>query len=486
MRLLAAVLLLPVTLGAQEVVLREAGPPAIAAVVRDAIARPYRLQAGSGPVVFARDSTIPMSLVVLGRPTYLASRVLGDVVVIGGDLFLRPGSEVRGRAVAIGGTVSRSALGQVFGDVRSYRDETYAISETGPPYELRYHDRRVAAPPLFQLAGLQGLLMPAYDRVNGLSLPVGARVTAGIVELEPSLAYRSRLGVVDPRLVARVGAGRALWLEADVARSTRTNDAWIYDDLLNSALMLGLGHDTRNYFRAEGGTARLVGRVQRATYSLEPFVGGRYEKVSPISTGSVWSILGRKSIEDAARPNPLVEPGTIGSALGGAELTYKAGLVTGRLAALAEQSVRTPAATSSFRQLTLHGAIGFPTFGTHDLRIEGHAVATSGDTVPAARFAYLGGSGTLTMLDLLEQGGSQLLFLDSRYRIPIDRIVLPLVGSPSITFRHQMGAAGIGSLPRLEQAVGAGLAVKMLRLDFMRDVTGERGSKVGFGVSISG
>jgi hypothetical protein len=489
MRRLLAAVLLPLPLGAQDVVLREAGPPALAAIVRDAIDHPHRLHAGSGRIEFARDSTIPTSLVVLGRPTYVASRVRGDVLVIGGDLFLRPGSEITGRAIAIGGTVARTTLGQVGGSVESFRDDTYLISASGPPYQLDYRNQRVGAPPLFQLAGLQGLLMPSYTRVDGLSLPVGALVTLGerLVELEPRLTYRSRLGVVDPGVAIRVGVDRPLRFEADVARSTRTNDDWIYSDLLNSALMLGVGRDTRNYFRADGGTARLIAMRRGSALTLEPFVGGRIEKVSPIAaTGNVWSILGRSSVEGGQRPNPLVEPGTISSALGGLDAAYKAGPVTGKFRATAEQSLKTPGGTSSFTQVTLHGTVGFPTFSTHDLRIEGHAVATAGDSVPRSRYAYLGGSGTLGLLDLLEQGGPKLLFLDSRYRIPIDRIVLPFVGSPAITLRHQMGAAGVRSLPSLEQAVGVGLSVKMLRMDFLTDVAGERGSKISFGVSLSG
>lgn len=489
MRFLLAAMLLPLPLGAQDVVLRTAGPPALAAIVRDVLDHPHRLHAGTGQIEFPRDSTIPTSLIVLGRPTYVSSRVRGDVVVIGSDLFLRPGSEISGRAIAIGGTVARSTLGQVGGTVQSYRDDTYLISASGPPYQLDYRNQRVGKPPLFQLAGLQGLLMPSYTRVDGLSLPVGALVTLGerLVELQPSLTYRSRLGVVDPGVDVRIGVDRPLRLEAELGRSTRTNDDWIYSDLLNSALMLGVGRDTRNYFRADGGTARLIAMRRGAAYTLEPFIGGRIEKVSPIAaTGNVWSVLGRSSVEGGQRPNPLVEPGTVGSALGGLDLRYKAGPVTGKFTAAAEQSLKAPTGTSSFTQLTLHGAVGFPTFSTHDLRIEGHAVATAGDSVPRSRYAYLGGSGTLGLLDLLEQGGSQLLFLDSRYRIPIDRLVLPFVGSPAITLRHQMGAAGVGSLPTLEQAVGVGVSVRMLRMDFLTDVAGDRGSKISFGVSLSG
>src|SRR5205085_466295 len=147
---------------------------------------------------------------------------------------------------------------------------------------------------------------------------------------------------------------------------------------------------------------------------LEPSVGGRYEKVSPITaSGDVWSALGRTSIEHMARPNPLVESGTIGSVLVGAGLSYSAGHVRATLSAEGEQSTRTPVGTSSFRQLTLDGSIDFPTFGLQHLRVRGHSITTSGDSVSRARYGYLGLGNSLPLLERLEQGGDQLLFVES-------------------------------------------------------------------------
>ena len=155
------------------------------------------------------------------------------------------------------------------------------------------------------------------------------------------------------------------------------------------------------------------------------------------------------------------------------------------MSAEGEQSLKTPSGTSDFLQLTLDGSIEFPTFGQQRLRIAAHGVATSGDSVPRARYAYLGRSGTLPLMELLEQGGDRLLFVESRYQIPIPAIVLPMVGSPTIHLRHIMGAAGVGSLPKLEQELGAGIGLSFFRLDITVDAAGKRDSKVGFGVSLS-
>jgi hypothetical protein len=483
-RLLAA-LLAPSAIGAQDVVLREPGPERVASIVRSTASGPHALRVGTGNLVLPRDSVVTTSLLVLGRPTYVSSRVQGDVVVVGGDLFLRTGSQISGRAIAIGGGVYRTMLGTVGGGVESYRDDGYAIDARANGYELSYEGRRRDPPPLLQLAGVSGLLLPTYDRVDGLSLPVGVLLTLGdrAVEIQPSVTYRSRLGVVDPAVTVSIAPEAPLRLEADAGRSTRTNDAWSYSDLINSAATIAFGNDTRNYFRADGGTARAIGHVERTGVVLEPFVGGRYEKVSPITgVGNVWAFSGRKSVEHMARPNPLVESGEIASGLLGARLEYEVGPVQARLSAEGEHGFRTPGGTSSFTQVTLHGLIEFPTFRSQRLRVEAHGVATAADSTPRARYAYLGRGGTMPLLELLEQGGDQLLLVESRYLIPIPAIVLPKVGSPSLHLRHLIGAAGVGSLPTLEQEIGVGAGISVLRVEGIFDVAGERDPR--YGVSI--
>ena len=74
--------------------------------------------------------------------------------------------------------------------------------------------------------------------------------------------------------------------------------------------------------------------------------------------------------------------------------------------------------------------------------------------------------------------------MESRYFIPITKVVLPLVGSPTLVLRHLMGAAGV-SLPKLEQEVGFGIGVSLLRMDVTTDAARKRGTKVGFGISLS-
>ena len=487
-RLAFALLLCASAARAQDIVVRTGAGRNSAEFVREAVSQPHVIVRGTGRFDLPRDSTVTSTLIVIGRPTYLASKVQGNVVVIGGDLFLRPGVDVTGHAVAIGGTVAPTSLGRVGGRIESYRDDVYDVSQGASGTVLDLRATEAADPiPLVQTNGIYGLMIPTYERVDGLSLPLGALVTlpGGGVVLEPTVTYRSRLGAWDPSVTAMVNEGGSVHFAGRAGYFSRTNDAWIYTDLVNSATSFFAGIDTRNYFRSKTAEARVFAAIARPGLTLEPFIGGRYESVSPITAaGNVFSFKGRKDDEKMARPNPAVEAGTIGSGLIGAQLYDTMGVVTSRLRLEAEQSFATVNGTGGFSQFTFDGRVAFPTFATQSLRIRAHGVGTIGDSVSRARYAYLGGSGTLPVVDLLELGGTELLFVESRYLIPLPGVVLPLVGSPILSLSHYLGSAGVGSLPSLEQELGAGIGLSALHFDFTTDAGGSRGHKFSVGISL--
>jgi hypothetical protein len=222
------------------------------------------------------------------------------------------------------------------------------------------------------------------------------------------------------------------------------------------------------------------------TYSI----GAAFERSTPVrpgpaATGGPWSLTERNDPEDGmVRPNPQIAGGDITSATGKAAYQWMAGTVTAHL----DVNLEVPLSVStgeSFTQTTVDGRIDFPTFGLQRYRLEVYGVVTSGDTPPGQRFSYLGGSGTLpTVEPLLPFGGDQLLFIESRYEIPMTFVTLPFAGSPTITFRHILGAAGIQSLPDLTQIVGARLSVPFVRVQWLID-TDTHKTKFTAGLSLS-
>jgi hypothetical protein len=184
------------------------------------------------------------------------------------------------------------------------------------------------------------------------------------------------------------------------------------------------------------------------------------------------------------RPNPQIAGGDISSVIGRFAHRWTAGELKARL----DVDLEVPLSVStgeSFTQATVDGRIEFPTFGLQRYRLELHGVVTGPDRPPAQRYAYIGGSGTLPTEEvLLGFGGDELLFVESRYELPVTQIRLPLAGSPTLTFRHILGAAGVQTLPDLTQIVGLRLSIPFVRVQYLID-TDTRKTKLSAGLSFN-
>jgi len=473
------------------VVIGDMGAGPSGRMLNDALARPYLLvEPDTGWYIVPRSTDVPTTLIVLGRSVAVAGTVHGDVFVVGGDLFVRPGAHVSGNATAIGGGVYPSSLGYVEGVTRSFRDNTFTITRTESGYRLDYLSLRENPSPPLLFPGIYGLRLPSYDRVNGVSVPFGPAfsIDTGRVEINVLATYRPDLGKVDPRVDLAAQLSRRTMVELRAQRGTFTNDAWIWSDVVNSSSTLLLGVDTRNFYRADRVEGRLHHRWEFSSSTFEPYVGALTEDAWSVGPAAFeqrgpWSIFGRTDSLRMWRPNPAIEPGRITSALFGATIDWEGQGVTARVTSAGEASLRAPA-EERFQQATTDVAVSFPTFGEQEYAMDVHWMTTTGDTPPPQRFAYLGGSGTLPFIDLLSEGGDELLLIDQRYAAPLLGVQLGLLGVPTLLLRHRIGSAGIGRLPNFHQMVGLGVQLTLLRVEVMYDPA-LRKAQFGAGLSFT-
>ena len=478
--------------GAQaRVVVRDPGPGVPGRVLRAALAGPHQLVPPDADTArLPRDSTFRRTVVVLGRHAVVGAVVHGDVIVVGGDLVLHPGARLDGRAIAIGGGVYNSTLAIVAGGRTAYRDETFDVTPVDGGFALDYRSLVQREHQRFSLPLLFGLRIPTYDRVNGLTLPYGPLISldTGDVEIEPTITYRTHLGTVDPAVRVTAQRGRRTRFDAFAGRTTLSNDRWIHGDLINSVNSLFSGLDTRNYYRADRIEATGHRLLERATGQLEPFIGARWERSSSVGSETVptsapWSLFNRRDTTRMSRPNPQVTGGNIASILGGVRADWQLGGVATTGALGLEGALDAPAG-GRFLQATLEGKVTFPTFHTQTFQLEAYGVVTAGNATPTQRYVHLGGPGTIRTLGVLEQRGDQLLFIDSRYNIPLSRPRLPLVGGPVVTIRHTIGSAGVGALPDFEQNIALRVTFALVRVEIVvdpaRDIV-----KTGIGLSFS-
>ena len=473
------------------VVVRDAGPGPVGRYLDELLRRPDTRVIVADTVRIPNDSVIPGALVVIGRRADVAGTVGGDMVVVGGDLFLKPRGRIGGEGIAIGGGAYPSALGSVRDGLTSYRDFTFDAARVGDVIELRYREDYVAARrSVLDFPALRGIKLPTYDRANGVSLALGPAFSRGGANVDLLATYRSQLGRVDPSVQGRLPIGRKLWVDGFVGRETRTNEDWINGPYSNSLNSLISGRDERNWYRATGAWGKVSRMFETTTMTSTYSLGGSYEvsravRPGPAPTSSPWSLTQRRdTAEGMFRPNPQIAGGDITSVTGGAAYRWTAGRIKARLDAEIEVPISV-STNESFVQTTLDGRVDFPTFGLQRYRLEVHAVTTTGDVAPGQRFAYLGGSGTLPTEELLlGMGGDELLFMESRYEVPLPAVVLPLAGSPTFTFRHILGAAGAQTLPDLTQIVGVRLSIPFVRAEWLMD-TGSRKTKFSAGLSLS-
>jgi hypothetical protein len=476
------------------VVVADAGPGSVGRMLRERLADPRThvvVEIGQSNIAFPRDSIYRQNLLILASRVTVAGQLRGDIVVVGGDLFIHPGAIVEGRATAIGGAVYPSDKARIDGGTASYRDFGFDATRVGRVIELRYAPYRVdATAGVVSLPGIYGIGIPTYDRSNGVSLTFGPAVSldSGRLEVRPAITYRSQLGEIDPSVAARAQLNRRTRVEAVANRGTFTNDRWIVSDILNSVHAVATGRDARNWYRADRADVTGHRLWELATGAVTPFVGARIERgwsVRPDSnpTSGPWSLRGRRHEEGMFRPNPQVSRISISSLLAGAHAEWD----DQGIKAFIDGNLELPVHVSGdlrFVQATIDGQVRFPTFGTQRFRMDVHGVLTLGDQAPRQRWAYLGGTGTIGTMDLLSIGGDQLLLIDSRYEIPVDRIQLPLVGAPVVTLRHVVGSAGVGSLPDLVQMIGLRLTLGLVKAEILVD-TKERKPQLKAGLSLT-
>lgn len=97
----------------------------------------------------------------------------------------------------------------------------------------------------------------------------------------------------------------------------------------------------------------------------------------------------------------------------------------------------------------------------HMLRIEAYFQGPfpGTESLPLQRWTFVGGSGTLNTFDVAEFRGDRVVFVESKYIIPLpERLSFRLLGPPELELIHAIGMAWTDDVERdLEQNIGVRL-----------------------------
>jgi hypothetical protein len=453
-------------------------------VVRAVLAQPHEMVCGTDTttMTLARGATIPRSIVLVAKAVAVEDTVKGDVMVIGGDLYLHPGSHIDGHAIAICGGVYASAQASVRYGVVIEPCEKILLKNDGPTVTVEYWPRGLAPLVGVRFPVFYGFRIPSYDRSDGLSASWGPNVNFDSLHLHlsPLVTYRSNLGHFDPSLAIN---WRFLTFLGE--RTTLTNDAWSRPGYYNSTATLGAGSDARNYYRSDHFSLLANKTYGDKQNNIAPYVSLNDEfdrSVGPDlhSRHYAWSLINPLDTSGVRRVNPPITQGRIISAIGGLRGLWTSPEGISANGSLGLEVPFTSPVPGTWVQTTIDADLKVPVIADHTFEFLTHDVATAGHASPAQRYAYVGGAPTIPTLFMLQEGGDDLVWLSASYLIPIHVFSIPLFGPPQVGPYYTTGAAGVRHLPHFTNNIGPQAIIGIFQFVVLFDpATGHHDFAVG-------
>ena len=421
--------------------------------------------------VLARGDTVYGPVLALEGSVRIGGRIEGDIYVVDGDLFLRPGSAVGG-VVVLGGGFYDSRLAEVGGPVTYRPNEALRVRPADAGFEVF---SETEPDPPFELAGLYGVRLPAYERVSGLTLRAGAlgrlAEASGRPELSAGLSFLPARKEFDFALRNSWHIGDRLELDLFLTQAVASNEEWITPEFNNSMSVIMAGRDRRNYYQSERFGIGIEWRsppppVWRDMQGWSLGLSAGREKAASLAARAVTVVFGEISPGSSPEDlNPPVDDGTLWFVRAGfvwsaesrrGHMGIGAGLEAGfeddiaGNAGDARFDFLLAEARLSARRVTPWGhRVGFFLIARRDLAGQ----------LPRQRYSAVGGYGTIPTLPLRELYGRRLLFADAEYAVPI--IGTARLGGLDIFVRGSVGGADQFAF-NPHASVAAGVALRLL------------------------
>lgn len=478
---------LPTGADGQEVWLAEE-PRSEAQAVLEAFLEAGGFAVWTTDTVLARGDTVPGAVLLLEGTARIAGRIEGDLYVVDGDLFLRTGASITGDVVVLGGGFYDSDVAEVEGTVTYRPNEPLRVRPSRGGFEII---SEVEPEPAFELDGTYGFHLPTYDRVNGLSIPVGVlgRVwdAPGRPELAAGMTWIPAREDVDYRFRNSWRLAERVRLGLFATSAVVNNEDWIRPTWYNSLAHFVAGDDVRSHYDSkEFGldvewtspeppvwddaprwrVVAAVGREEAEDFRFRQvtILFGEeppgplpslpdYDPHLQVNEGSLW--FGRLGFEWVSQGRDRHTAIGLGVEAGFEDdighLVAGLGPITKFDFLLAEGRV-------SLRRVTPRGHV-VEGFGIGRLDVAGR--------LPLQRYSMIGGIGTLPTMPLRALRGSRLLYAETTYAIPL--LGDAALGGLDVFARGSAG--GVGSDDDgfdLHGSMQGGLALRMwdFRLEF--------------------
>jgi hypothetical protein len=438
-------------------------------------------------LVLTMDTVIPATdtlrgpVLIAATTIKLENVIVGDVVIIDANVFMRPHSRITGDVVNIAGGLFRAETAIVDGVLREYKQAPYRA-------EIRDDGIHVVGTEIesnLDLDGFGGFHAPTYDRVSGLSVAWGARYLLPRIGLsEPwigaSLGYQTSREKFYGSVHAGVERGNVQF-RAVLERLMFTNDAWLRG-WSNSISYLAGGHDLRDYYEADRlyFGPRITGTL--AGGGLDLSLNAQIEEAYSVASQDAWHAWG-----DSVRPNPFIDDGRTSSLVLRSRLEWERARFVAEINLNLEAAGHAIGGDHEFARFDFGGLWAMQAIADHTFVIRWRArgpLAT--DSLPRQRWNSLGGRATLWTLDDASLRGDRLAFIHSSYVLPLPRfLTMPILGRPAIEAVHRIGNAWtFAENGDLVQNVGLGFRFRIAYITAVIDPENDDDTLILVGLSI--
>ena len=393
------------------------------------------LESETNTFTYEGDKTIEESMIVNGNIVVkggdltIYGKVDGDVLVVGGTLFVKDGGRVTGNARVISGDVVREEGGKIDG----YIDKTSSTTAGYREDQKKFTRPRTSfdVPWLRETSALENFIF-RYNRVEGLFLGLGTEkryywdgrkkfnAYGSVGWGFKSHTWRYNLGLTRQFPLYNTDGDEMLEFGAEGYSLTDSKDQWIVGVHENTAAALIIHEDFRDYFERQGYS------IHGAYYTRQDYVNAELkvallaDKYESMSNVVDWAFFGGDKV---FRLNPAIDPGNMRSVL------TTLGFSTTSKTTLGQEGWNVNG-SMEFTDKNLGGDFHFgqyifdirryqPISQFDNLNVR-FRVGTSEGTLPIQKRFEIGGLSTLHAYPFKSEAGNRMLLFNAEYILNAD------------------------------------------------------------------